>query len=160
MRRGPGQSIRSIKRHLGSVSPELHLHFDPAATVFEAVASGLFDTMRLFSPLSRTERKKALAIMRWLKIDPLADRVLSELSTGWQRMVLLARALVKKPKLLILDEPCQSLDASHRELFLKQVERLIERQISTVIYVTHQEEEIPRGITRVLRLRPLRAWRD
>jgi molybdate transport system ATP-binding protein len=68
-------------------------------------------------------------------------------------MVLLARALVKTPGLLVLDEPCQGLDLAHRARFLQAVESLIATGVSTVIYVTHRRDEIPRGVRRVLRLR-------
>ena len=67
------------------------------------------------------------------------------LSAGFQRMVLLARALVKRPRLLILDEPCQGLDAAHRGLFVRAVDALIRARAATVLYVTHRpDEESPR----------------
>ena len=67
-------------------------------------------------------------------------------------MVLLARALVKQPRLLILDEPCQGLDAAHRDSFVRAVDTLIRGRTVTIIYVTHRPDEIPPSITRVLRL--------
>jgi molybdate transport system ATP-binding protein len=65
-------------------------------------------------------------------------------------MILLARALVKGPDLLVLDEPCQGLDAAHRQRFVRTVEALLRH--TTAIYVTHRRDEIPAGIERVLRL--------
>jgi molybdate transport system ATP-binding protein len=67
-------------------------------------------------------------------------------------LVLLARALVKNPRLLILDEPCQGLDAVHRDFFVREVDALLRSGSVTAIYVTHRPEEIPRSIKRVLRL--------
>jgi molybdate transport system ATP-binding protein len=152
-RRGSGESIWDIKRHIGWVSPELHLHFNDAATCFDGVASGFRDTVGLFKPA--TPRQRAAA-RRWLaRFDLLesADRPLFSLSAGLQRMVLLARALVKKPRLLVLDEPCQGLDSSHRDLFVRAVDALIRPGTVTAIYVTHRPDEIPPSIKRVLRLR-------
>ena len=67
-------------------------------------------------------------------------------------MVLLARALVKNPRLLILDEPCQGLDAAHRDFFVNEVDALLRSGSVTAIYVTHRPEEIPPSINRLLRL--------
>jgi ABC-type molybdenum transport system ATPase subunit/photorepair protein PhrA len=64
----------------------------------------------------------------------------------------LARALVKKPRLLILDEPCRGLDPAHRNLFVQAVDALIRAGTATVAYVTHRQDEIPPSIQRVLRL--------
>jgi molybdate transport system ATP-binding protein len=93
---------------------------------------------------------------RWLarfRLLEFAHRPLFSLSAGLQRMVLLARALVKNPRLLILDEPCQSLDSAHRTLFVQSVDALIRAGTVTAIYVTHRHDEIPPSIKRVLRLR-------
>jgi molybdate transport system ATP-binding protein len=141
-----------IKHQLGWVSPELHLHFTAAATCQEVVESGFHDTVGLFH--SASARQRTLA-RRWLAQFGLlksAHSPLYALSSGQQRMVLLARALVKAPRLLILDEPCQGLDATHRELFVRTVDALLCSQAVTAIYVTHRADEIPRSIQRVLRL--------
>jgi molybdate transport system ATP-binding protein len=81
-----------------------------------------------------------------------AEEPLFTLSASLQRMVLVTRALVKNPRLLILDEPCQGLDAAHRDFFTREVSALLRSGSVTAIYVTHRPEEIPRAIKRVLRL--------
>ena len=151
--RGSGVDIWSLKRRIGYVSPELHLHFPETLGCLEAVVSGLLDTNGCLQPVTPRQRRVA---RRWLMRLGLADceeRTLGSLSAGLQRMVLLARALVKTPDLLVLDEPCQGLDLTHRVHFLQAVESLIAAGVSTVIYVTHRQDEIPRGVRRVLRLK-------
>ena len=152
--RGSGESVWDIKQHIGWVSPELHLHFNDAATCFEVVASGFHDTVGLFqspSARQRTATRKCLARFQLLEF---AHCPLFSLSAGLQRMVLLARALVKRPRLLILDEPCQGLDSAHRDSFVRTVDALIRARAVTVIYVTHRPDEIPPSINRVLHLPP------
>ncbi len=151
-RRGSGDSIWDLKRRIGSVSPELHLHFDGAMTCFEVVASGFHETVGLFEAPSA--RQRALA-RRWLArfgLSESAGSPLQALSAGLQRMVLLARALVKRPQMVLLDEPCQGLDPAHRAVFLKAVEELVRDGAVTAIYVTHRDDEIPPSIRKVLRL--------
>ena len=119
---------------------------------FETVGSGFHETSGLFEPLTAAQ---GAAVRRWLARFELlgyAQIRLGALSSGLQRMVLLARALVKRPCLLILDEPCQGLDRSHRDLFIGTVDRLIRTGSVTAIYVTHRQDEIPPSIARVLRL--------
>jgi len=150
--RGEGESVWELKKRIGSVSPELQLHFDESLTCFEAVASGFEDSIGVFRPLSVRELKST---RRWLKYFGLHKQVhlpMAVLSAGVQRLVLLARALVKEPALLILDEPCQGLDAAQTRQFVRTVEQLIRSKAATVIYVTHREEEIPLSITKTLRL--------
>ncbi len=151
-RRGSGESIWEIKRRIGSVSPELHLHFNEAMTCFEVVVSGFHETVGLFH--RPAARQRALA-RRWLRrfgLMQFAGSPLFALSAGLQRMVLLARALVKGPQLLLLDEPCQGLDSAHRQVFVKAVNVLVRDGAVTAIYVTHREDEIPPSVRRVLRL--------
>jgi molybdate transport system ATP-binding protein len=151
-RRGRGESIWDLKRRIGWVAPELHVHFDDALSCFDVVASGFRDTIGLFEPPSSRERA---AVRRWLarfELLEYAERPLFSVSAGLQRMVLLARALVKGPRLLILDEPCQGLDAAHRRLFVGTVDALVRAGSVTAIYVTHRSDEIPHAIHRVLRL--------
>jgi molybdate transport system ATP-binding protein len=150
--RGSGESVWDIKRHIGWVSPELHLHFNTSATCFEVVASGFHDTVGLFQSPAARQRTAARRGLARFQLLAFAGRPLFSLSAGLQRMVLLARALVKRPRLLLLDEPCQGLDSAHRDSFVRTVDALIRTQAVTVIYVTHRPDEIPPSITRVLRL--------
>jgi molybdate transport system ATP-binding protein len=155
--RGSGESVWDIKRHIGWVSPEQHLHFNASATCFAVVASGFHNTVGLFQPATARQRAAARRCLAQFRLLAFARRPLFTLSAGLQRMVLLARALVKRPRLLILDEPCQGLDAAHRESFVRAVDALIRARAVTVIYVTHRPDEIPPAITRVLRLPPRTA---
>jgi molybdate transport system ATP-binding protein len=150
--RGSGESIWEIKKHIGWVSPELHLHFNDSATCFEVVASGFHDTVGLFQPASARQRAVARRWLAQFQLLEFAHWPLFSISAGLQRMVLLARALVKNPRLLILDEPCQGLDAAHRDLFVRDVDTIIRAGAVTAIYVTHRPDETPPSIKRVLRL--------
>ena len=159
-RRGTGETIWEIKQKIGFVSPELHVYFDPAASCFEVVASGLFDTIGLFRPLTSEQEE---TVMRWMKLLSLQDmraRRLPQLSTGQQRMVLLARALIKNPPMLILDEPCQGLDDEQTEYFRELVSVLCETFDKTLIYVSHYRQELPRCIDKFLRLKRDDGWRE
>ena len=151
-RRGTGESIWDIKQKIGYVSPELHLYFDSGASCFEVVASGLMDTIGLFRPLSPEQESTVIHWMKLLSIQDLRTRRLLQLSTGQQRMVLLARALVKNPPMLILDEPCQGLDDEQTTWFRELVTELCEAFGKTVIYVSHYRQELPRCIDHFLRL--------
>jgi molybdate transport system ATP-binding protein len=151
-RRGSGESIWDIKKKIGFVSPEMHLYFDSAATGFDVVASGLFDTIGLFRSLDADQEVLVLQWLRLLSLHDLRTRRLAQLSTGQQRLMLLARALVKNPPLLILDEPCQGLDEEQTAWFRTLVTRLCEAFGTTLIYVSHYPDELPPCIDHWLRL--------
>lgn len=151
-RKGSGESIWDIKQKIGYVSPELHQHFEPGATCFEVVASGLFDTIGLFRQLTDQQKKITLHWMELLQLTEFANRRLLQLSNGEQRMVLLARAMVKNPPLLILDEPCQGLDAQMTAAFIDMVNDICTVLKKTLIYVSHYNEEVPSCVTRTLLL--------
>ena len=151
-RRGTGESIWELKQQMGWVSPELHLHFNQSLTCFEVVASGFHETIGLFEAPTTSQRKAARHWLARFRMLGFAQAPLYELSLGQQRMVLVARALVKRPKLVILDEPCQGLDAGHRKMFIAALDGLLRKGSLTAIYVTHRPDEIPRSIKRVLRL--------
>ncbi|HEV2353373.1 MAG TPA: ATP-binding cassette domain-containing protein, partial [Puia sp.] len=151
-RRGTGESIWDIKQNIGFVSPELHLYFDPGATCFEVVASGLFDTIGLFRVLSAAQQEAVLQCMTLLSLQQLRGRRLAQLSSGQQRMVLLARALIKDPPMLILDEPCQGLDELQAACFRDVITALCEAHGKTLLYVSHYTQELPRCIDKFLRL--------
>lgn len=151
-RRGSGESIWDIKHRTGYVSPELHQYFSSRETCYEVVLSGFFDTIGLFRKCSDEQISIALSWMELLQLSSLKDKSLKTLSAGEQRQVLLARALVKNPPLLILDEPCQGLDEIQKASFKNIVEQVCSHGDKTLIYVTHYAEEIPGCVTKILRL--------
>lgn len=151
-KRGSGETIWEIKKKIGYVSPELHQHYDKSFSLFDTVASGLFDTIGLFKKLNEKQRQLVYEVLSAFHIEDQAQKLLGSLSHGKQRWVLLARALVKNPPLLILDEPCQGLDNELRNQFVSMVDQLCMDTDRTLIYVTHVDEEVPDCITHRLKL--------
>lgn len=153
-KRGSGESIWDIKKKIGYVSPELHWYFDANITVYNTIASGFFDTIGLYKKLTGPQH---LLVQQWLGFLHLSSHVqnkpLATISTSQQRLTLLARALVKNPPLLILDEPCQGLDEEQTRQFVNLVDKLCTRLNKTLIYVSHYEHEIPGCITNVIALK-------
>lgn len=151
-RRGSGESLWEIKRHIGWMGPELQYTFPAEVSVAAVVYSGLQDTLGLHHIPSRAQRKRAGAWLAFLGIDTLARRAFGALSDGEQRLVLLVRALVKGAPLLVLDEPSQGLDAAHRRLLHRAIAALAKDTGLTMILITHLEEDLPRGTTHELLL--------
>lgn len=145
--RGSGESIWDIKKHIGYVSPEMHRSYQHDLPAIRIVASGLKDSVGLYVKPNEDE----FAICRfWMDIFGLEDkynRTFMKLSSGEQRLVLLARAFVKDPQLLILDEPLHGLDLVNRRLVKDVIETFCERRNKTMVMVTHYEEELPTIIT-------------
>jgi molybdate transport system ATP-binding protein len=151
-RRGTGESIWEIKSRIGWVSPELHAHFPAGTRAVEVVGSGFHATVGLFAGLDTAQRTRARICLDAL-LPEHADRPLGELSYGMQRLVLIARALVADPPLLVLDEPCQGLDAVARDRVLEAIDRAAASRRTTLLFVSHQADEIPRAISHQLELR-------
>jgi molybdate transport system ATP-binding protein len=152
-KRGSGESIWDIKRRIGYVSPELHLYFKEGGDVFSVVASGLFDTLGLFKKLSDRQAEQVDGCLEVLGLSQIRDRNFQQISSGEQRMVLLARALVKNPPLLILDEPCQGLDVRQIQLIKELINFLINRGETTLVYVSHYASDIPSSVQKELALK-------
>jgi len=141
--RGSGESIWDIKRRIGYVSPEMHRSYKQDIPAIRIVASGLKDSVGLYVK----PRQEEYEICRWwmdiFGISHLADRTFLKMSSGEQRLVLLARAFVKDPSLLILDEPLHGLDNTNRRLVKDIIEVFCRRKNKTLIFVTHYQEELP-----------------
>ncbi len=152
-RRGQsGETIWDIKRHIGYVSPEMHRSYHRNLPAIHIVASGLKDTVGLYVRPNEQELKQCQFWMNIFGIENLANRSFITLSSGEQRLVLLARAFVKDPELLILDEPLHGLDLVNRRLAKDIIEAFCERKNKTLIFVTHYQEELPLCITNHLEL--------
>lgn len=142
IKRGSGESIWDIKQHIGIISASLQWQYKDSTNVISTVISGLFDTIGLFSKVD--EHQKNLA-MDWLQLVGLADKAnqsLHQLSFGERRLVLICRAMIKQPALLILDEPCQGLDENNRHLVLGFIELLAQQQNTSLLYVTHHQTDL------------------
>ena len=145
-KRGSGESIWDIKRHIGYVSPEMHRSYKQNIPAIQIVASGLKDTIGLYVRPNEAEREQCRKWLEVFGIGHLADRKFMEMSSGEQRLVLLARAFVKEPDLLILDEPLHGLDDENRVMVKEIVDKYCEDPSRTLIYVTHYKEELPHCI--------------
>ena len=146
-KRGSGESIWDIKKRIGYISPEMHRSYKQNIPALQIVASGLKDTIGLYSTPTPAEKDQCIRWMNIFGIGHLADRRFLEMSSGEQRLVLLARAFVKSPELLILDEPLHGLDLCNRDLVKGIVDRYMsENPDRTLIYVTHYENELPNCI--------------
>ena len=150
--RGSGESIWEIKRRIGWIAPELSFFYQSQSTCQAVVCSGFFDSIGLYHDVTQARAWMADEWMRAVGIEALADRSFQTVSIGEQRLVLLARALVKQPTLLILDEPCQGLDAGHRSRIINLLDALCRQTPVSLLYVTHHADELPQAITHVLEL--------
>ncbi|MFC1225115.1 ATP-binding cassette domain-containing protein [Pedobacter sp. BG31] len=141
-RRGSGESIWDIKQHIGLISPEFHWYFDPTATVWQSIASGFYDTVGLFQQLPYTKSTQVDELVAYFGLTEEKNELLTALPLGKQRLVLLARTIIKNPELLILDEPCQGLDQQQSKHFNQLVDELCSNGM-TLIYVGHFESQLP-----------------
>jgi molybdate transport system ATP-binding protein len=142
-RRGSGESIWEIKQHIGLISPEFHWYFDANATVWQSIASGFYDTVGLFQQLPYTKSAQVDKLVAYFGLTTAKNELLSTVPLGKQRLVLLARTIIKNPELLILDEPCQGLDQQQTQHFNHLVDELCSNGM-TLIYVGHFESQLPK----------------
>lgn len=150
-KRGSGESIWDIKQHIGLISPEFHWYFDASATVWQSIASGFYDTVGLFKQLPYSKSVQVDELVAYFGLTENKNELLNHLPLGKQRLVLLARTIIKNPQLLILDEPCQGLDQQQTQYFNQLVDELCNNGM-TVIYVGHFESQLPTSLTHKLLL--------
>ncbi len=155
-RRGSGESIWDIKSRIGYVSPEMHLYFRFEGSVRDVVAQGLRNTTGNFGTVPLAVAEEAMAWLMLFHLEHLAGRRYSTLSTGEQRLVLIARTLIKHPDLLILDEPLHGLDAARKRSVRAVINALVKRDGPTLIYVTHFLPEVPECVTHTKTLKRLK----
>jgi len=148
-KRGSGESIWDIKEKIGMISPELHWYFDMNANVGQTVASGFFDSMSLYQKLSFDQQQQLEQMLYFFDLKDDKNKKLKTLPLGKQRLALLARTLIKKPKLLILDEPCQGMDNEQTQYFNQVIDDLAS-QGQSLIYVGHFESQLPKQLSHKL----------
>jgi len=147
-RRGSGETIWDIKKHIGYVSSSLHLDYRVSTNVRNVILSGFFDSIGIYQAVSDKQHKLAQGWLDILGIDSrTADAPFHSLSWGQQRLALIVRALVKHPTLLILDEPLQGLDPLNRQLVRRFIDVLISEGNTQLLFVSHHAEDAPDCIT-------------
>jgi iron complex transport system ATP-binding protein len=146
--------LRELRTESGLVSSYLDSMFGGDEKVIDVVVSGKFGSTRMWSKVKKGDVASATSLLRDLGCYDQRAKVVSELSQGERQKVAIARALMARPKLLILDEPCEGLDIASREAFLAGLGPLLSRADGpTFVEVTHRTEDIPPGFTHALLLR-------
>ncbi len=154
--RGSGETIWELKERMGIVSYRLHVEYRLVGDIdLEGVVlSGLHDSIGLYAPRGEEERLRAA---QWLAVGGFEGREtqrFSDLSYGEQRSLLILRAMVKHPEILILDEPCHGLDDVHRALVLKTLQAVGSTGKTSMLHVTHDRDEMLPCEGKILEFRP------
>lgn len=150
--------LRELRTHIGWVSSYLAEKVPEQDSVEAIVISGKHASFGIYKDITSVDRAHALELLEFLGCAYIKDRTFAVLSQGERQKALIARALMAKPKLLILDEPCTGLDMKARENVLRSVSRICTEKKATVVYVTHHIGEIVAEITHALMLREGRVF--
>ncbi|HLT64282.1 MAG TPA: ATP-binding cassette domain-containing protein, partial [Pseudohongiella sp.] len=140
---GSGESVWDIKARFGVVSNDLHNRYVKGWRVLDVVVSGFFDSLGLYDDSGASESSTAKQWLQVLGLGHLAREYYHELSFGEQRLVLLARAMVKQPLILILDEPVVGLDDQYSALLLAMVDRIAAAGQTQIVFVSHSLDDTP-----------------
>jgi molybdate transport system ATP-binding protein len=149
-KKGSGENVWDIKKNIGFISSELQARYPMHLSAFDVVCSGFFDSIGLYRLCSDEQKDMARTWIDTLGVANLADQKFGQLSHGQCQLVLIARAMVKSPVLLMLDEPCDGLDIANRDRLLKLLDIIGENTDTNLIYVTHHKAETLPCITHVL----------
>ncbi len=141
-KRGTGESLWEIKKNIGFISSDFHFRYDKNIEAYKVLLSGYFDSTGLYEKPSRQQIKKVDLMFDKFQLGHLYNRNFRFLSYGQQRILLVLRALVKDPQLVIMDEPCHGLDHYNRNLVLNIARAICKIKNKSLIYVTHSLNEL------------------
>jgi iron complex transport system ATP-binding protein len=152
--------LRELRRRIGFVSSFISDWIPEDERVVDVVMSGKYASIRLWKEPPRRDLQHANLMLRRVGCERYMNAKFGKLSQGEKQRIIIARALMANPRLLVLDEPCASLDLPAREAFLSTVTEIARRKTPSLIYVTHRIEEIPAGFTHALLIKAGRVLRE
>lgn len=152
--RGSGETIWEIKKHIGYVSSQLHMDYRVNCSVRDVILSGFLDSIGVYQKVPEALKIKADEWLARLSMSQLATKPFRSLSWGQQRILLITRAMVKHPPILILDEPLQSLDGLNRKLVKHFIDQLVQNSQTQLLFVSHQDQDAPNCITHLFEFVP------
>lgn len=150
-KRGSGETLWEVKQLFGVVSQAVHRQYLKGWSALEVVLSGFYDSIGLYQDYGANNEALARAWLQCLDLAELQNTLYHRLSFGQQQLLLIARAMVKSPPILILDEPCIGLDAEHRQRVIAAIDAIAASKLTSIIYVSHTRGECPQCINRHLR---------
>lgn len=152
--RGSGETIWDIKSKIGYVSSQLHMDYRVNSSALDVILSGFFDSIGVYQQVPDALRIKAMQWLSRLNLTALAKKPFRSLSWGQQRLLLITRAMVKHPPVLILDEPLQGLDGVNRKLVKSFIDQLVKNSQTQLLFVSHQDQDAPNCITHLFEFVP------
>lgn len=141
MKKGSGETVWDIKKNIGFYSSEMLRGFKRRDTIESMIVSGFLDSIGLYKYPTDVQLRIARAWLKLLKMEHIKDKSFQFISNGHKRLVLIARAMVKHPPLLILDEPTNGLDDHDARIFAELVNKIAKESNTTIIYVSHRKED-------------------
>jgi molybdate transport system ATP-binding protein len=151
-KKGSGESVWDIKERMSWVSADLQSHYPANVKGAHVVCSGFFDSIGLYQTATAAQRQQAQKVISALGIDELSTKTFGHLSHGQKQMLLIARAIVKPPLLLLLDDPCEGLDVANRRKIMEIIGLIGCNTPTTVIYATNDDSDLPPCFTHRLHL--------
>jgi len=145
--------LRQLRTEVGMVSAYLDHWISPGENVLNVVVSGKYGSVKQWNRKAASEVVRAKSILKMMSCIELKDKPMRELSQGERQKVLIGRALMGRPKLLTLDEPCEGLDMKSRQSFLAGLSLVAGSGETSIVVVTHRTEDIPAGFSHCLLLR-------
>jgi molybdate transport system ATP-binding protein len=139
-KKGSGQSVWELKKLIGYFNPNMVQLFERMTTALHMVTAGIHDSIGLYTLPSERQLRVAQQWLALIGMAPLAKTYFHRLSEGQQRLLLLARAMIKHPPLLLLDEPCTSLDDENTAKITSLINHFATNSSSTVVFVSHRLE--------------------